>query len=244
MDNKVCVVCSTENKNHFTYCRYCGALLPVIDRAPVFEEKPENSEKNPDSALMEDGISSEEYCAYIGKGAHRIFPVFKKFEETKSNFYWCFPVLVLGLLFGFYGIAAWFFCRRMEKLGFLATLCGVLGTALDFLLNLRLTNVILQSLASLTVLDANALNILSYYDPVSLSRLLGVIATFFASVFALSLYKNKAKQDILKEKVQTTDKEVLLYNLEIKGGRRFSTPLIPFFFWLNTLLLSMGAILI
>ncbi|MEE0927615.1 MAG: hypothetical protein UIG59_00365 [Acutalibacteraceae bacterium] len=237
MKKKICVTCSTENENHFTYCKYCGAPLPVIDRAPVIIEGAECSCEADANPILEDGISREEYRAYIGKSADRILPVFEKMEETKSRFYFCIPVLVLGLIFGFYGIAAWFFSRRIIKYGWLATLCGVLLTGLNFFFNLPLNTVVIETLASL---GPDAYKILAYYDPVSVSGLIGAVAAFFASVFGLSIYKDKAKKDILKTKACINNQDELLYTLTFCGGRRISYAAIPFFFWLNTSLISLA----
>ena len=238
MDKKTCVICSTENEKHFTYCRYCGALLPVVDKVAAEEEPLAVCEPVLENFIFAKGISRAEYGAYIGKNAKRILSFFEKSEKSGSRFYLNFPLLVLGMIFGFYGIAAWFFSRRVMKYGWLATLCGMLVTVLDFRFNLQVNRVVIETLASL---GPDSYKVFSYYDPVSISGITGIIGTFFASVFSLSLYKDKADADILKIKEGCENKERLLPTLAVRGGLRISYIFIPILCWVNTALLCLAA---
>ncbi len=35
MTEKICLRCSTKHQEHFIYCKYCGASLPVVERSSV-----------------------------------------------------------------------------------------------------------------------------------------------------------------------------------------------------------------
>ena len=128
--SKICLRCSTVNLDNFSFCKYCGAPLPTIERKtaiPVPEVSADGYNNN---------ISDAEYTAFVGKNADKIVRRFNFFRATERKSSWCFPVLILGVFFGFFGMATYFFFRKMPKIGFVLTLCGVLLVGSELALNL------------------------------------------------------------------------------------------------------------
>ena len=81
--SKICVRCSTVNLDNFTYCKYCGAALPTVEkrqssvpfREHIHDEAPEYEGSKPT-------VSEEEYAAYVGKNTRFILPKFRTLKET------------------------------------------------------------------------------------------------------------------------------------------------------------------
>lgn len=128
--SKICLRCSTVNLDNFSFCKYCGAPLPTIERkTTVFP--PEVSADG-----YANNISDAEYTAFVGKNADKIVRRFNFFSATERKTSWCFPVLILGVFFGFFGMATYFFLRKMPKIGLILTLCGVVLVGSELVLNL------------------------------------------------------------------------------------------------------------
>ena len=165
MDNNICSKCGTENEPQYIYCKNCGF--------PVKDEKTSNAENNQfngtagfDSSFTGDsnnfnsnsngmhigGIPAEEISIFIGKKSNEIMPKFMKMEFTNSKISWCWPVAVLGILFGPMGAALWFFYRKMPKPAVLLTAIGAVLTVITSLIsgfiNPSLENVLEDILSS------------------------------------------------------------------------------------------------
>ncbi len=126
--SKICVKCSTKNEDNFSFCKYCGAALPEIIAAPTNTESldtPPSTFKDRALNLDFDGVTHAELENYVGKNSKRVMPKFigLKLFGRKTSFSW--PVLILGFLFGFYGMAVYFFSRKVFPVALALTLCGV-----------------------------------------------------------------------------------------------------------------------
>ncbi len=135
--SRICVQCSTENDDNFSFCKYCGASLPIVDR---FSD--ESSENDASSSFEEraaeidfDGVTYDQLKTYIGKDSHRILPKFINIKLFGRKLNWSFPVLILGFLFGFFGMAVYFFSRKMFPIAIILTLCGIVFTAGSYAVN-------------------------------------------------------------------------------------------------------------
>ena len=110
---KICVICKTENKPDYKYCKMCGAELPCVDRKPVWEERAPVHE--PEISENAEEISTYEMNIFVGKNNHTIVPKFIDLQRNNKKVAFCLPVLLLGLFFGLFGIAAYFLYRKMTK---------------------------------------------------------------------------------------------------------------------------------
>lgn len=135
---KVCVRCQTENNSDYKYCKFCGAELPCVDRKPLWESAEDQSEEKVGSDVpVSENISVFEMNVFVGKNNDRIVPEFIDMQQKNKKASWCWPVFLLGLFFGFFGMAAWFFYRKMNKLGFILLGAALLLQTADMIVNFR-----------------------------------------------------------------------------------------------------------
>ena len=123
MADKICTSCATNNPSHFEYCKHCGAPLPVVDKA-VWQE-PVNIER-PDFG----DIPYHEYQRFIGPNSESIL---NDFSTTRFGI--CLPVLLLGMFGGFFGMSAWFFYRKLKKVGFILLAIALLLVGAEAFIN-------------------------------------------------------------------------------------------------------------
>ena len=129
MNKNICSSCGTENEPEYKYCKNCGNEIIEAQTPPETEFKaepqaePVNQQqtysKTPNGFILDNisGVPTEEVALFVGKKAYKLLPKFSKMEFTGSKISWCWPVAVLGYLFGPLGAAIWFFYRKMYKLG-------------------------------------------------------------------------------------------------------------------------------
>ncbi len=135
---KVCVRCQTENSSDYKYCKFCGAELPCVDRKPLWESAEEYPQDTRSADIpVSDDISIYEMNIFVGKNNYRIVPEFIKMQQNNKKAVWCWPVFLLGMFFGFFGMAAWFFYRKMNKIGLILLTAAVLLQAADTAVNFR-----------------------------------------------------------------------------------------------------------
>lgn len=233
MEKKICVKCAYENEEHFTYCKYCGALLPVVDRHSSVSPCP-TADPNPDTG-DDAAVSRREYHRYVGKNSDSIVSAFEKMQTSCKKTSFCTPVFFLGIFFGFYGISAWFLSRKMKKTGFALLLLGILLTFADAFLNIGLNRELFNQInlafsGSFSALSNLSYNTLMYSSQIiSVSGYVSFICSFIAGFFALYFYKNKATQDILRIKQGYTEESPIPLELLLKraGGRQDGMVLIP-----------------
>lgn len=133
---KVCVRCQTENSADYKYCKFCGAELPCADRKPLWDNgDTDEAYKNEQSVSTSEDISVFEMNTFVGKNCDQIVPKFIAMQQNRRKTSWCMAVWLLGLFFGFYGMAAWFFYRKMNKPGIILLTVGILMQIGDLAVN-------------------------------------------------------------------------------------------------------------
>lgn len=238
MDKKICLKCSTENEGNFVFCKYCGAMLPVVDKRFNY---PHTEDVEEDSAEPEVfGIPLSDMTAYIGKRPHKFIPKFIRMEATNQKISTCIPVLLLGLLFGFFGMALWFFWRKMSKIGSVFVLLGLVMSFANIAVNFSVYSAYIDGLSTAilsssdTGLTAEALveAFEAGYNPIIslISQYVEyLIVPAIASLFALHFYKNKACADIKYIKENPTENLSEDARIALKGGCSGALLLIPIF---------------
>ena len=238
MDTKTCAVCHRENGSHFTYCSYCGALLPVVDK--ITQPSQNSSVFIEDQNL--DGISPFEYRKYIGNNADSIIDAFVDLESEKRKNYFCPSIFFLGFFFGFYGLSAWFLNRKMKKIGFILLGLGILFTFINAFLNAELYRAVFLG-------HFNYTNVVSLFyrvlNSIDISKYVSAFFTFFYGFFGLYYYKQKASFDILRIK-ESESSISLPVELRIKfaGGTKLALGLLPFFLAVVLNILAIALIVI
>ncbi len=247
MDKKICLKCSTENDGNFVFCKYCGAMLPVVDKRynyPQSEEDPSQQIEEPEI----DGVSLNDMSLYIGKRPHKFIPKFIRMEATRQKISSCIPVLLLGVFFGLFGVSIWFFWRKMPKIGLLFVLFGLLLNFADLAVNYTTYSSYIDGIFELfadvkknphTYSDPAVLNqavnseIAAFqagFNPVIslISRYVGsLMVPSVTSLFALYIYKRKAVADIKQIKSDPVNSVSAETRIAIKGGCSGLMVLIP-----------------
>ncbi|MBO5852376.1 MAG: zinc ribbon domain-containing protein [Clostridia bacterium] len=242
MSEKICANCREENQSHFTFCRYCGATLPVVDK--IRHDIPKSEEKR-----LFDELSYFEYRRFIGAGADNILYDFEKLEDRR--FVFSLPVLFLGILFGFYGMSAWFFYRKLKKSGLILLLVAAFFTLLEGVLNFSVNKTlvieifrILGSNFDSTQMAMSLSDALNYYSYsfIGFSNYISFVASFFVSAFALRIYKNVSYNRALAIKSSFSDESVLPLDIMLHrgGGTSPLLALVPIVLSLLAPILSVG----
>jgi hypothetical protein len=238
MNSKICVNCAKENEEHFTYCKYCGTMLPVVDKQP--EQNLNSTQAENYHCNTDEKISPLLYRIYIGPGSEGIGAGFEKLQKKGSTISFYIPVFFLGIIFGIYGIAAWFLSRGMKKLGFLLLFTGVAFTFADGFINLDLNRELCKHMLLAFSGDGAAAENLSYNLTLYSQRALSIgyyadiIFSFLSGFFALFFYKKQADRDIMQ--ICSTHVEDYGAPLDIKiklaGGRKNAMVLFPIIFYI------------
>jgi len=155
MNNIICHECKTENEPQYAYCKNCGAAL----KSQETESSSSNAQSsyayntqqynaqgyrntyNPNpysqNAILDyiDGVASEDIITFVGKKSYSMMPKFTKMTISASKTSWCWPVAVLGYLFGPIGAAIWFFYRKMYKIAMalvgIGLICGIAVSVIE-----------------------------------------------------------------------------------------------------------------
>ena len=125
--SKICVKCSTENQDNFSFCKNCGAALPetVAAHTNNINAQPLSTFEDRALEIDFDGVGYRELETYVGKNAKKIMPKFISLKLFGRRVSLSFPVLILGFLFGFWGMAVYFFSRKVFPVAVALTLCGL-----------------------------------------------------------------------------------------------------------------------
>lgn len=234
MAEKTCVSCGVTNPSHFTYCKYCGSILPVVDKFPKQETAPREEK------YRFGEVSYFEYRCFIGNGADSILYDFELLEKGQKTVF-SLPVLFLGIVFGFFGMSAWFFYRNLKKPALILLLLGLVCTVAEGFLNASLNQTLVSQLSDLLGSGADfnsiaqsAAGIFSYYSYsfVSIASYISFFASFFVSAAALGFYKKRSYEKIINIKRKCTEdsSEPLDIMLKRVGGTSIALGFIPVMF--------------
>ncbi|MBO5909671.1 MAG: zinc ribbon domain-containing protein [Clostridia bacterium] len=249
MTEKICVQCKTKNEEHYSFCKYCGASLPVVDRFDKEENQTHTAYKyaQPENTSNIDygGVTEQELALYVGQNSGKIMPKFFAMQLVNKKTSWCFPVFLLGLAFGFFGMAFWFFSRKMIKVGAILAACGVLLTVSDAAINADTNKAFVGDLLSSyeAVISGNLdqtqlknninLALKEYeknYNPVfslATSYIGETVLPVIMAFFALGIYKTKAIKDILKIKQANNEDDLDNLRIQDTGGQSIALVIIP-----------------
>jgi len=135
-DKKICPHCGTGNEEEYVFCKNCGAKLDTQNGAytPPFTSQQQgnpifsNFGNSPETI---DGVSTEKIAAFIGPEKKNYYiPRFIAMDKTGKRTAWHWPVAILGLLLAPPFLAAWFFYRKMPKIGMLICALMLIITSL------------------------------------------------------------------------------------------------------------------
>ncbi len=254
MGKKICIKCSTENEEHFSYCKYCGASLPVVDRQHHFYGDSGYSVQTDPKEIDFGAVSRSELEAYVGKNKEKIMPklVDMELEGKKTSF--CIPVFLLGFFAGFLGMSCWFFYRKMYKIGAILVALGLLISFADIAVNMQATRNLFSSTANMYFSDyeneeslLNEAERIMYryeqeYNPVFsfINNYVGrLVAPIVFAFYAFYLYKQTARERILRLKSEFPSDPFLEIRISSLGGCSLASVIIPFLFELVPALLTM-----
>ena len=215
MTEKICISCGTESPSHFEYCKHCGAILPVFDKIPREEE----CQAEPPSFGE---ISYDEYSRFVEKNSKSILDDFIVLENRRNVF--CLPVLFLGLFFGFFGMSAWFFYRKLKAHGAVLFLIGTVVAAVHVALNAEVYKAawsigvgMLGGAVDLNLGTALLANLSRY--TLNITQYITFLASFFISADALRFYKKASYKKILSLKEKSAEGDFSLdVALKKQGG--------------------------
>lgn len=238
MNNK-CNVCGTENEPEYKFCKNCGSEI-VIKEDVHTEEKTQSYSKSPNFNYSVNlpainnvidsisGIPTNEVAVFVGKKAVNIIPKFSKMELTGSKASWCWPVAILGFLFGPIGSAFWFFYRKMYKPAAILTVIGVVLTVLNSIFTGNIT--IDENTLENAIMNGNFkefLNSFSNIEPVGavfgivinyINGTIEILTAILSGVFGFNMYKNHCVNKIKEYRIIQEDKRFYGLGLSAIGG--------------------------
>ncbi len=241
MDNKnICSSCGTENEAEYKYCKNCGNELTVEDPQPQpqtqanTEYKASSQEADfkrvPNGIILDNisGVPSEEVALFIGKKGYDILPKFSKMELSNSKVSWCWPVAVLGYLFGPFGAAFWFFYRKMYKPAAILSVIGAVLTIITTLMtggiNIDIDAVMDALMSGDMEAYASALESISPEETVFatigglIENAASIASCILCGIFGLYLYKNHCIEKITTYRAIQADKRYYKMGLASIGG--------------------------
>lgn len=234
---KVCLRCKTENNPDYKYCKTCGAALPFVDQKPIWDYEEERA--SAEESFSDNGeISTYEMNVFVGKNSEIITPKFTRLEQLGKKNDFCLPVLLLGLFFGVFGVAAYFLYRKMIKPAAIVMAVGIGMTAVSVALNFGTIISVMQAyremftavvtsgtmiseseitaqLSSLTTSENSLVSmILSYIN----QYVLGVAFPIVAALFTDYIYMEHAISKISEIKEENLPKTEYFLALHKAGG--------------------------
>ncbi len=228
-----CVKCGTENKQEYTFCKNCGAVLPDLqeDYTPPVIIKPKEDATDEEKIF---GIAKKHLKKFVGKNHEKILSRFSGLELANSNVSWCWSAAVLGFFFGFFGISFWFFYRKMYKSAFISVLIGTVFYIVQAFFAYQQIEMILPQLAELfkpavfesgnyELIISSIENSLSVnYGGVNFSNIIAdtekFLGVIFGGLFGLTLYKNHVIRKVADILEEYADADWLFIHLKRKGG--------------------------
>ncbi len=231
---KLCSKCFTENEDKFSYCKNCGTPLDATEnkKNPYSYENYYYTDATPTEI---DGIPTEEIGLFIGSNRNKIIAKFSKMSITESKISWCWPAAILGLFFGFFGIAIWLFYRKMYKNAGLAFAIGSLVLIVTNIITYSPTITFLESFSNLlysikgssdfSTFSSALEELLSNFSAlpqISLANFISETASYCSIIvyglFGMHLYRKHTISKISKYRSANKDSEYYGYGLKSIGG--------------------------
>lgn len=244
MDKIICSECGTENEPQYTYCKNCGALL----RGDTQTESDKTSEENKQynkynenfnqnfntppvnrgfaSEIIDniDGVPTGEAAAFIGVKAPVFIKKFAKMHYDGTKVSWCWPVAILGLIFGPVGSAVWFFYRKMYKVALYFVIIGVvlaavLGALSGINIDKKAESDVIATLESgsfsdyIQSEDAFKVGVADY-----INNAVDLLAGILSGLFGVYIYKNYMVKKINRFALKNEDPRYYPVGLQMTGG--------------------------
>lgn len=231
---KICKKCATENEDKFSYCKNCGTPLDATEnqKNPYSYENYYYTEAIPQEI---DGIPTEEIGLFVGPNKRKIIDKFSKMSLTESKLSWCWPAAILGLFFGFFGIAIWLFYRKMYKNAGIAFAIGSAVLVVTTIITYTPTINMLDSFANLlysikdssdfSAFSATLEELLASFSAlpqVSMANFISETASYCSIIiyglFGMQLYRKHTISKISRYRTANKDSEYYGYGLKAIGG--------------------------
>lgn len=225
-----CKNCGTQNEEKFSYCKNCGTPLRAT------EENTKNSYNTADKIPFEiDGIPSSDYSYFIGNNQHKILDKFAKMSLTVSKLAWCWPAIILSLLFGFFGAAIWLFYRKMYRYGVIALTVGLFILGINTAITYQPTLVLAEQFRQVLIEFMSGVNpevfeetLKNVFGQFAASQQVGIasfisetanyFAAFYYGLFGMYLYKKHAYSKIKAYRAANSESDYYNYGLSSIGG--------------------------
>ncbi len=238
MGNIICYECGTENEPQYAYCKNCGSKL--IQDSQSGKSDADNTQNPPNTEFYGnnynsvpsgffrdtiDGNPVDDVISFVGTKAHKIVPKFSQMQISNSKTSWCWPAAILGLLFGPFGVAIWFFYRKMYKAAFITAAIGTVSGGLITLLcgSLNMVapsqNILPDSLYDFSeYLDASGYFSLASYVESLLSGIESVASLVLGGLFSYHFYKGFVSEKIRHYRMSNIDPRYYKIGLASIGG--------------------------
>lgn len=262
-DIKLCPVCGEKNKAIYKYCNGCGAPLNQSQSGNAVDLAPNNppfkasdtgyyGRQNTEDGYTPkyipygmntkpiyegtpdfNGVSAKDVYEFTGKKTELFNKLCTQHFSGKAGPY-CWPLFVLGLIFGFFGMGCWYLYHKMYKpaLGFFAgavvqlvmNICSliitceyIIGNFTPEMYNSLINGFLNGDTTSLTFDFLNITHPLAYLldSTANLLSLVGFTLAIILPFFAYRQYKNFAIESIYTEYSKSA-----LPDLSVKGGSK------------------------
>ena len=234
----ICEKCNTENETEYIYCKNCGARLNNDHSDDTNNSKfnqysgGENNTNAGQYTFCTDsinGIPTDEIILFIGKKAINIVPKFTKMEIFKSKTSWCWPVAILGFIFGPLGAALWFFYRKMFKPALLLLLAGfVLSctvSAMTYNTRSAITEIVTEALENGDINEAfNTINSIDIKDSILsvsanlINNIVSIATGVLTGIYGYYMYKNHCVEKISSFRNNLSEQKYYKIGLSALGG--------------------------
>lgn len=260
-DIKLCPVCGAKNKAAYKFCNECGAALnqsgyaeytnPSRDnRPPHTSESGYYGSQNPQNGYTPNYIPYDMNTQAVYEGIPDFYGIPAKdiyeFTGEKPSFFnklktehfsgksgpYCWPLFVLGLILGFFGMGCWYLYHKMYKPAAAFFVGEIIQKAISFysistILNTILSNYSQEMFDSLISNPENPTIIAALlsgqtgfeFIALALEGLSSIlsIATFILTI-ALPFFAYKQYKNFAIKKIRTEYSKNALPNLSAKGG--------------------------